>query len=194
MIEIEVLAAMKSLAVMKENKMVAIDALMRMVQERDEPIRAFGARVRGQASVCKFHKPCPCGLLQSEAHTDNNRNRHLRHRSRLSPPARHTKTEPRAHAPTVAAPTAEGTGRSHALHTAQRATTAPAYTTMLRFAGARVKTNHQRSQRWRERSATQFARSNPHCPAKSTRSTITSTTKRRGHGLENPRSHNPTSL
>ncbi len=42
--------------------MVARVSLHNMRQERDEPIRAFGARLRGQASVCKFAKACTgCG-------------------------------------------------------------------------------------------------------------------------------------
>ncbi|GFN97949.1 hypothetical protein PoB_002445500 [Plakobranchus ocellatus] len=32
-----------------------------MRQDRDEPIRAFAARLRGQAGVCKFSIKCPCG-------------------------------------------------------------------------------------------------------------------------------------
>lgn len=61
--EAEVFAAMKALAVREENPMVARVSLHNMRQERDEPIRAFGARLRGQASVCKFAKACTgCGI------------------------------------------------------------------------------------------------------------------------------------
>ncbi len=56
--EDEVLAAIRKLAVREENTMVARVALHNMRQERDEPIRIFGARLRGQASVCKFQKQC----------------------------------------------------------------------------------------------------------------------------------------
>lgn len=60
--EDEVFAAMKALAVREENAMVARVSLHNMKQDRDEPIRAFGARLRGQASVCKFSKTCTgCG-------------------------------------------------------------------------------------------------------------------------------------
>ena len=38
--------------------MVARVSLHNMRQERDEPVRAFGARLRGQASVCKFTQQC----------------------------------------------------------------------------------------------------------------------------------------
>ncbi|GFR68199.1 hypothetical protein ElyMa_000270900 [Elysia marginata] len=62
--EAEILAAIKKLAVRQENTMVARVALHNMRQDRDEPIRAFGARLAGQASVCKFTIECPhelCG-------------------------------------------------------------------------------------------------------------------------------------
>ena len=54
-----VLAAIKALAVRKENVMVARVALHHMEQDRDEPIRAFVARLKGQAGVCKYVKACP---------------------------------------------------------------------------------------------------------------------------------------
>ena len=56
--EEEVLAAVKTLAVREENVMVARVALHNMKQDSGEPIRAFGARLRGQASVCKFIQKC----------------------------------------------------------------------------------------------------------------------------------------
>ena len=56
--EEEVLAAIKKLAVREENTMVARVTLHNMRQDRDEPIRAFGARLRGQAGVCKFTVTC----------------------------------------------------------------------------------------------------------------------------------------
>ncbi|XP_014676386.1 PREDICTED: uncharacterized protein LOC106816320 [Priapulus caudatus] len=39
--------------------MVARVTLHNMRQDRDEPIRSFGARLRGQAGVCKFIMTCP---------------------------------------------------------------------------------------------------------------------------------------
>ena len=57
--EEDVLAAIKALAVREENVMVARVALHHMKQDRDEPIRAFAARLKGQASVCKYVKTCP---------------------------------------------------------------------------------------------------------------------------------------
>lgn len=64
--EEDVLAAMKMLAVREENPMVARVSLHNMRQDRGEPIRAFGARLRGQAGVCKFTKACAtCGAAVS---------------------------------------------------------------------------------------------------------------------------------
>ena len=59
MTEEQVLGAMKTLAIREENTMVARVTLHNMRQDRDEPVRAFGARLRGQASVCRFTQECP---------------------------------------------------------------------------------------------------------------------------------------
>ncbi|GFO15432.1 hypothetical protein PoB_004193700 [Plakobranchus ocellatus] len=56
-----VLKNIKTLAVRQENIMVARVQLQQMRQDRDEPIRAFAARLRGQAGVCNFSIKCPCG-------------------------------------------------------------------------------------------------------------------------------------
>ena len=69
MAESAVLAAMKKLAVREENAMVARVILHDMRQDRDEPVRAFGARLRGQASVCKFSVECP-GCHKGVDYTD----------------------------------------------------------------------------------------------------------------------------
>ncbi len=58
MTEGEVFTAMRRLAVREENTMVARVTLHNMRQGRDEPVRAYGARLRGQASVCKFMQTC----------------------------------------------------------------------------------------------------------------------------------------
>ncbi|KAK3737416.1 hypothetical protein QZH41_000674 [Actinostola sp. cb2023] len=50
----DVTEAIKKLAVREENTMVARVQLHNMHQDRDETIRSFGARFRGQAGVCKF--------------------------------------------------------------------------------------------------------------------------------------------
>lgn len=56
--EESVLTSMKKLAVREENMMVARFTLNNMTQDNDEPIRAFGARIKGQANVCKFVLQC----------------------------------------------------------------------------------------------------------------------------------------
>ena len=55
----EVMEAIKKLAVREENTMVAHVQLHNMPQDRDETIRSFGARLHGQAGVCKFLVTCP---------------------------------------------------------------------------------------------------------------------------------------
>ena len=42
-----------------ESPMVARAALYAMHQDRDEPVRTFAARARGQARTCKFTQDCP---------------------------------------------------------------------------------------------------------------------------------------
>ena len=59
MTEDQVLKAMKTLAIREENTMVARVALHNMRQDRDEPVHAFGARLREQVSVCNFTQQCP---------------------------------------------------------------------------------------------------------------------------------------
>ena len=54
-----ILAAIKSLAVREENVMVARVTLNNMHQDPDESICAFGARLRGQAAVCRYVIDCP---------------------------------------------------------------------------------------------------------------------------------------
>ena len=56
--EDQVLASIKKLAVREENTMVARVTLYEMRQDHSEPIRSFGARIQGQATICKFILPC----------------------------------------------------------------------------------------------------------------------------------------
>lgn len=56
--ETEVLEAIRKLAVREENTMVARVRLADMRQDHDEPVRNFGARLRGQACICKFFLKC----------------------------------------------------------------------------------------------------------------------------------------
>ena len=58
--EYELLANIKKLAVGTENAMVARDILSKMRQDRDEPVRAYSARLKGQARVCQFTARCQC--------------------------------------------------------------------------------------------------------------------------------------
>ena len=67
--EAEVISAIKLLAVREENAMVARVALHDMRQDRDEPVRSFCARVKGQASVCKYTTKCP-GCTTEVDYTD----------------------------------------------------------------------------------------------------------------------------
>ena len=57
--EDDVLAAIRKLAVREERTMVARVTLHNMRQDRDETVRSFGARLQGQANICKFIVKCP---------------------------------------------------------------------------------------------------------------------------------------
>ena len=56
--ETVVLQNINTLAVRQENIMVARVRLQHMRQDRDEPVRAFAARLKGQAGECNFVKTC----------------------------------------------------------------------------------------------------------------------------------------
>ena len=62
--EEQVLENIKRLAVRPENIMVARVELQNLHQDRDETVRSFCARLRGQASVCQYtkSKKCTCEL------------------------------------------------------------------------------------------------------------------------------------
>ncbi len=64
--EREVLNKIKSLAIRAENVMVARVQLHVMTQDRDEPVRAFAARLKGQASVCQFSVKCTACETQTD--------------------------------------------------------------------------------------------------------------------------------
>ena len=57
------MAAIKVLAVRVENPTVARDRLHSMSQDREENVRAFGARLRGQAATCQYSKQCTYGMI-----------------------------------------------------------------------------------------------------------------------------------
>ena len=50
--------------------MVARVQLQSMQQDRDEPVRAFAARLRGQAGVCKFTLHC-ADCVRDLSYSDN---------------------------------------------------------------------------------------------------------------------------
>ena len=59
----DIMRAIKVLAVRVENPTVVRDKLHNMSQDREESVRAFGARLRGQATTCQYSKQCTCGLV-----------------------------------------------------------------------------------------------------------------------------------
>ena len=67
--ETDVLQAIRRLAVREENTMVARFTLNQMVQETDEPVRNFGARIKGQANVCGYNIECS-GCQNVVSYTD----------------------------------------------------------------------------------------------------------------------------
>jgi len=70
--EADVLAAIRQLAVREENTMVARVALHNMRQDRDETVRSFGARLQGQANICKFVTKCKnCGTEVNYSELDS---------------------------------------------------------------------------------------------------------------------------
>ena len=58
--EADLMAEMRKLAVVTQNNLVNIMRLRSMVQDRDEPVKSFMARLRGVAEVCKLTVKCPC--------------------------------------------------------------------------------------------------------------------------------------
>ena len=57
--EVNLLKAIKRLAVIEESTLVSRYNLHNMKQDIDEPIRSFVARIKGQAHICKLFVPCP---------------------------------------------------------------------------------------------------------------------------------------
>lgn len=57
----DLLSEMKRLAVIPTATGVLRSELMQLCQSRDEPFRAFAARVRGKADTCRFIAQCACG-------------------------------------------------------------------------------------------------------------------------------------
>lgn len=55
----KVMAGVNKLAVRTENSMIFKIELHNMHQDRDELVRNFVARLRGEANICSFLLPCP---------------------------------------------------------------------------------------------------------------------------------------
>ena len=67
-----VIRNIKTLAVRQENVMVARVRLQTMRQDRDEPVRAFAARLKGQAGVCQYLIKCTkTGCGEDISYSDN---------------------------------------------------------------------------------------------------------------------------
>ena len=65
----QLLAAMRFLAVIPVATCVLGTELLQLRQERDEPFRAFTAKVRGRAETCSYSTACTCG--RSVDYTDD---------------------------------------------------------------------------------------------------------------------------
>ena len=57
----DLLAAMRSLAIIPVATCVLRTELLQLRQERDEPFRTFTAKVRGKAETCSYATSCTCG-------------------------------------------------------------------------------------------------------------------------------------
>ena len=57
----QLLAAMRSLAIIPVAICVLRTELLQLRQERDEPFRTFTAKVRGKAETCSYTASCTCG-------------------------------------------------------------------------------------------------------------------------------------
>ena len=58
--EADLMSEMRKLAVVAQNNLVNIMRLSSIVQDRDEPVKSFMARLKGIAEVCKLTVKCPC--------------------------------------------------------------------------------------------------------------------------------------
>ena len=71
--EAEALNCIRSLAVKPENILVARMKLLNLRQDRDEAVRSYAARLRGQAGICRFikTKTCTCEREISIEYSDD---------------------------------------------------------------------------------------------------------------------------
>ena len=56
--EVDLLAAMKKMAIKNQNKLVNVVEFLSMSQEVEEPISTFASRLRGQGKICNFSVTC----------------------------------------------------------------------------------------------------------------------------------------
>ena len=68
--EEEILAEMRRLAVVAQNNLVNIVRLRSLIQDRDEPIRSYLARLKGISAVCKLTLRCSCNPPASVSYAD----------------------------------------------------------------------------------------------------------------------------
>ena len=68
--EEQLLMEMRRLAVLSQNHLVNIVRLRAMVQDRDEPIRTYLARLKGAAGVCNLTVRCSCDPSTAVSYSD----------------------------------------------------------------------------------------------------------------------------
>ena len=68
--EEELLTEMKTLAIVAQNHLVNIVRVRSLVQDRDEPIRSYLARLKGVAAVCKLTLQCTCDPPTTVSYAD----------------------------------------------------------------------------------------------------------------------------
>ena len=177
MTEDEVFTAMGRLAIREENTMVARVTLHNMKQDRDEPIRAYGARLRGQASVCKFTHQCT-GCETNVDYTEamikdvlcrgledtkiqmallGDKNQKARHR-RIKIPARTVEAEGMERTPQ------RGSGEPNVQLLVPSATVATKTITSRRYAGASTVPDRRKTPNTNTRYSTHYARSRRRTP------------------------------
>ena len=68
--EEQLLSEMRTLAIVAQNHLVNIVRVRSLVQDRDEPIRSYLARLKGVAAVCKLTLQCSCDPPTTVSYAD----------------------------------------------------------------------------------------------------------------------------
>ena len=68
--EEQLLAEMRTLAIVAQNHLVNIVRVRSLVQDRDEPVRSYLARLKGVAAVCKLTLQCTCNPPTTVSYAD----------------------------------------------------------------------------------------------------------------------------